>query len=80
MRRIEISLTKYRICSCNVCLARNYEPEDKRCVVGEYTPDIFDVCVGSLCIHLCRDCLETLGDAATDVAARLSDRFEGPEG
>ena len=79
MNRIEISRTKYHICSCNVCLARNYEPEDKRCVVGEYTPDIFDVRVGSICVHLCRGWLETLGNAATDVAVGLFDHYEGPE-
>ena len=79
LRRIEISRTESDTCSCNVCFARNYEPMDRRGIVGEYTPDIFDVRLGAMCVHLCRGCLETLGLAATDVATGMLDYYAEPE-
>ena len=77
MRRIEISRVESDTCSCNVCFARNYEQKGRRSIVGEYTPDIFDVRLGAMYVHLCRGCLETLGLAATDVATGMLDHYDG---
>ena len=77
MGQIKVNLTDGEICSCNVCFARNYEPETKYSTLGKYTPEIFDVHLGEIAVHLCRGCLETLGLAVLNVTVGGADHSEG---
>ena len=66
--RIEVKKSTDNIASCNTCFARNYDADDKSAHSGRYTPDIYDVYFGNVCIYICRDCLRKLGELALDVA------------
>lgn len=63
IRRVEAD----RICSCNVCLARSYHCKPGMLRMGEYTPDLFEVRLGTPVVYLCRSCLEDLTAAAQNV-------------
>lgn len=67
------------IASCNVCIARNYEPKGGG-VIGRRVDKLYEVHVSSgasgLSICLCRDCLGKLVEEAQRVLGPASETGE----
>lgn len=57
MNRIAVAVTK-ETCSCNNCSARNYK--SKLSFDNNEVDKIYELQVSSMCIYLCKDCLEKL--------------------
>ena len=73
MKEVSIAKEKLGIMSCNVCYARNYDPDGEN-TFGVYKKDLYDLHIGSMCICLCKDCLKLIaGKIAETIGAEGND-------
>lgn len=69
MREVSIVKERLGIASCNVCYARNYDPDAVN-TLGVYKETLYELHIGSMAMCLCKDCLRLIGQkiAALDDA------------
>lgn len=56
---ISISESKDTICSCNSCLARNYDSKSTP-LFGKRVDRLYNLKVGSMVLTLCDECLDKM--------------------
>lgn len=63
-KRIEVSLVKDSIATCNACLVGNYESSVASS--REKVDKLYEVRIDRMCLRLCKHCLlELIGEAAS---------------
>lgn len=77
MREVSIVREKLGIASCNVCYARNYDPDAVN-ALGVYKENLYDLHIGSMTMCMCKDCLKLIGQkiAVLDVVEDESAKEE----
>ena len=68
MREVSIVKEKLGIASCNICFARNYDPDAVN-ALGVYKENLYDLHIGSMAMCLCKDCLKLIGRKIAELDA-----------